>query len=222
MNVNFFKKKFYGCSNSALLPKSEMSFEDYIKATYKSEVVKTGHDFVEDDYVRENIRMVVEWLSGIYASCIMTGGVGIGKTILMKSLMHFFDSIREPITMPPLRCRQIAYYDASEMCIKYVSSEEVRYEVANCKILFVDDLGCEASEYRFYGNVAKPVQEILMYRYSYRLPTIIATNLSLEEFAERYGDRVADRVNELYATLEFPAHESYRCLPLVDQSSEMV
>lgn len=213
MNVNFLKEKFYGCTNSALLPIQEQSLEDYIKDLYKSEVKKSGRYYVQDEYVDENIRMVAGWIEGTYASCIMTGGLGIGKTILMKSLMRLFDYIRDPITIPPLRCRQIVYYDAAEMCNKYVVSEDVKYEVSNCKVLFIDDLGCEAATYYSYGNVIKPIQEIMMSRYASRLPTVIATNLSLEEIVERYGERVADRVDELYATLEFAAHESFRGLP---------
>lgn len=210
MNVNFFKEKFYGSINSALLPIQEQSWEDYIKHLYKSEVEKSGRCFLQDEYVDENIRLVVEWIESTYTSCIMTGGVGIGKTVLMKSLMRLFDLIRDPITIPPLRCRQVVYYDAADMCNKYIASEDVRYEVCNCKVLFIDDLGCEAYIYYSYGNVIKPIQDIIMSRYASRQPTVIATNLSLEEFVERYGERVADRVDELYSTLEYPAHESYR------------
>ena len=214
MDVNFFKKKFYGQTNSALLSLSDESWNGYIKQLYMSEVARSGRSFMHEDYVDANIRLIAEWIEGEYISCIMTGGVGIGKTVFMKSLMRLFDLMRDPITIPPLKCRNVVYYDAADLCIKYVASEDVRYEVVNCKVLFIDDLGCEAASYSYFGNVMKPMHNILMCRYAARLPTVIATNLSLEEFAVRYGERIADRVDELFSTIEFPAHESFRRMSL--------
>ena len=214
MDVNFFKKKFYGQTNSALLSLSDESWNSCIKKLYKSEVLRSGRTFVHEDYVDANIRLLADWIESDYISCIMTGGVGIGKTVFMKSLMRLFDSMRDSITIPPLKYRHVLYFDAADLCIKYVASEDVRCEVVNCKVLFIDDLGCEAATYSYFGNVMKPIHDILMSRYAARLPTVIATNLSLEEFAVRYGDRVADRVNELYDTIEFPEHDSFRRMPL--------
>ena len=127
--------------------------------------------------------------------------------------MRLFDILRDPITIPPLRCRSIVLYDASELCNKYMSSDDVRYEVLNCKALFIDDLGTEGIQYYSYGNVCKPINDIILARYAARLPTIVTTNLNLGEFANRYGDRVSDRLNEIYAMIECPKHESYRRMP---------
>ena len=213
MNVNFFKEKFYGQSISALLPLKEKSWEECIYNLYKEEVEKSGRIFLENEHVKENIQMLAEWIRGEYSSCLITGTVGIGKTALLKSIMRLFDILRDPITIPPLRCRSLVLYDASELCNKYMSSDDVRYEVLNCKALFIDDLGTEGIQYFSYGNVCKPINDIILARYAARLPTIVPTNLNLGEFANRYGDRVSDRLNEIYAMIECPKHESYRRMP---------
>jgi DNA replication protein DnaC len=79
-------------------------------------------------------------------------------------------------------------------------------------LLVIDDLGCEPEVSVSFGNKKKPINEILVARYASRLPTIISSNLTPEEFAERYGNRVADRVNETFQFIEYPPHESFRRL----------
>ncbi len=222
MNVNFFKEKFYGQVISALLPLKEKSWEEWIYNLYKSEVEKSGRTFLENEHVLENIRMLAEWIKGEYSSCLIMGDVGIGKTALIKSIMRLFDILRDPISIPPLRCRSIVLYDASELCNKYMASDDVRYEVLNCKVLFIDDLGTEAMQYFSYGNVCKPINDIILARYAARSPTIITTNLDTGEFAERYGDRVSDRLNEIYTIIECPKHESYRRMPLRKPDDETI
>ena len=210
MNISFFVEKFYGHTSLAHLPLKDETWESCIYSLYKIEVEKSGRSFLHNDYVTANIRMLAEWIKGEYSSCLITGGVGVGKTALIKSIMRLFDLLRDPITIPPLRCRPIVLYDASELCYKYISSEDVRYEALNCKALFIDDLGCEADQYHSYGNVSKPINDILLSRYASRSPTIITTNMSLNDFAQRYGARVSDRVNELYFIIECPTQTSYR------------
>ena len=56
MDVNFFKKKFYGQTNSALLSLSDESWNGYIKQLYMSEVARSGRSFMHEDYVDANIR----------------------------------------------------------------------------------------------------------------------------------------------------------------------
>ena len=74
----------------------------------------------------------------------------------------------------------------------------------NTFILAVDDLGTEESEYCQYGNRYKPLEELLSYRYERMLPTIVTTNLSGKAIREKYGDRLADRFNEMMQVVTMP------------------
>lgn len=213
MDKKFFREKFYDKSNSALVATEDQSWGDCIARLYREEVEKTGRKFLHDDYVDFMIKEVDGWINGEYKSCLMMGGIGVGKTALMKSLMRLFDELRSPVTIPPIRCRPVAYYDASDLCEMYIANEGIRYEVTHCKVLFIDDVGYEANQYFLFGNVMAPIHDILLSRYSSRLPTILATNLNLQEFTVRYGKRVCDRVNELYAIILCPERESYRKMP---------
>lgn len=75
--------------------------------------------------------------------------------------------------------------------------------------LFLDDVGTEADSANFMGNKILPVVEILLERYDRRAVTIITSNLSDEGLADRYGVRVADRLNEVADKIAFMG-ESYR------------
>ena len=64
-------------------------------------------------------------------------------------------------------------------------------------MLGIDDLGTEPSEVLDYGNVYTPVIDLLTKRYEEQLFTVITTNLTPQQIREHYGDRIADRLNEM-------------------------
>jgi DNA replication protein DnaC len=60
-----------------------------------------------------------------------------------------------------------------------------------------------------FGNVLCPVVDLLTKRYDMQLFTIVTTNLTPAEIREKYGDRVADRMNEMMVKVIFN-NETYR------------
>lgn len=53
------------------------------------------------------------------------------------------------------------------------------------------------------GNVVGPIVELLTKRYDEQLFTIMTTNLTPEGIRKRYGDRIADRLNEMTIVIPF-------------------
>lgn len=76
-------------------------------------------------------------------------------------------------------------------------------------MLAIDDLGTEPVEVLEYGNRLNPVIDLLYKRYDEQLFTIITTNLTPKEIRERYGERIADRLNEMAFRIVFD-NETYR------------
>lgn len=73
---------------------------------------------------------------------------------------------------------------------KDVSEKESLRHYQKSQILIIDDLGAEKlSEY-----VIQAWYSIVDYRYSNMLPTVITSNLTVAEIAERFGDRIASRI----------------------------
>lgn len=68
--------------------------------------------------------------------------------------------------------------------------DSIKEDILNCDLLIIDDLGTEFSTQ--FTNAE--LYNILNSRILASLPTIISTNLSIEEVAERYSQRVASRI----------------------------
>lgn len=65
------------------------------------------------------------------------------------------------------------------------------------KFMVIDDLGVEYLDKN--GNFLQRLDELIDERYSNFKRTIITTNLNVEAFKERYGERVSDRLREGFA-----------------------
>ena len=79
-----------------------------------------------------------------------------------------------------------------------VAKDEVAMnEAKTTHVLCIDDVGLEPTEVLDFGNAINPVIEILEHRYRQQLFTFITTNLTPKQIREKYGDRVADRFNEI-------------------------
>ena len=70
-------------------------------------------------------------------------------------------------------------------------------------MLAVDDLGIEPLEIQDYGNILSPMVELLTRRYDRQLFTMVTTNLTPQEIRAKYGDRIADRLNEMMVKIVF-------------------
>ena len=82
-------------------------------------------------------------------------------------------------------------------------------KIRSKKTLAIDDMGLEPAEVMDYGNILNPVVDLLSYRYDEQLFTIVTTNLKPEEIRQKYGDRIADRFNEMMERIIF-YNGSYR------------
>jgi DNA replication protein DnaC len=87
--------------------------------------------------------------------------------------------------------------------------ENAMNEAKTTQVLCIDDVGLEPTEVLDYGNSINPVIEILEHRYRQQLFTFITTNLTPKQIREKYGDRVADRFNEMMRCIVY-ANPTFR------------
>ena len=73
----------------------------------------------------------------------------------------------------------------------------------------MDDLGVEPATYNDFGVIRYPLAELLTQRYKNNSMTLIATNYTFEQLGETYGDRLQDRMREMYAMITY-REPSYR------------
>ena len=75
--------------------------------------------------------------------------------------------------------------------------------------LIVDDLGAEPPNIKVFGSNKYPLVDLITERYDNMNATIFTTNLTPENLSRYYGERVADRLNEVCERIIYQG-DSYR------------
>ena len=117
---------------------------------------------------------------------LIQGGYGCGKTHLAAAIANLAVSVGIPtlfITVPDLLDNlRYAYQDPE------ASFEERFEEIRQCPLLILDDFGTQnATEW-----AREKLFQIFNYRYVNKLPTVVTTNLPLEEIDGRIRSRLQD------------------------------
>lgn len=135
------------------------------------------------------------------------GGVGVGKTTLMKML---FRNQKQSYIMKMCRAVEDEFsQDGDQVLKRYGIAREVsrNADPFGHQVLgyCFDDLGTEPMS-KYYGKDTNVMAEIILNRYDNNLPfsqTHITTNLSVDQIAARYGTRVTDRMRQMFNLISF-------------------
>jgi DNA replication protein DnaC len=169
--------------------------EEIIKQTpprYK----KASYDDVPKN-IKDKFEKIGETMKGLY----IHGSVGTGKTHIAYAL---YKEAPEKIKDFPkeLKLKIPMFLNVSELLreikLDYGRDDKdkkfIEEEVMDFKgILFLDDIGSE----KITDWVEEMFYLIINKRYNEMLPIIFTSNLSIQELADKVGDRIASRVVEL-------------------------
>jgi DNA replication protein DnaC len=126
---------------------------------------------------------------------LLHGGIGTGKTKIVDALGKMIAEVEQK------HCKIIYSVDLYKL---YFNQNDVEVQKLKDRFLtIIDDLGVEATEAKYFGNIIEPFNDLLDYRYRNNLLTIITTNLTPSEIKEKYGDRIHDRIKEMCNDLPF-------------------
>jgi DNA replication protein DnaC len=186
------------------LPMTGAEALELLLAAVKCEVEYRHCQFVINDTVKAQVETMAEWLTSDSPKfgILLCGGCGNGKTTLVKAFQQLLCCLnlrdeynRTTYGMQIKDARQIVRM----MKFDYPAWEKL----SQVEMLAIEDLGIEAVEIVEFGNVICPIVDILTKRYDMQLFTIITTNLTPAEIREKYGDRIADRMNEMMVKIIF-------------------
>lgn len=138
--------------------------------------------------LREKYEKLPETRKGLY----IHGGVGVGKTHAMYAMFKS-DKPKGNYRKTVWNVTELLHefrLDFDRENIDKTRSEERLMQFNG--ILFLDDLGAE----RITDWVQEKLYMIINKRYEQMLPTIYTSNCTLEELAERVGDRIVSRIVE--------------------------
>ena len=163
---------------------------------YVNIVKSRGVKFVLDESTEQKIEKVVKWMiESPKRGLLLCGTLGNGKTSMLRALKYMFGS-------------HAVYMEAQAAYDHFRQNQSIPF-VSPKDILLIDDLGVEPSSYNDFGNIRYPLAELLMSRYKTNSTTIIATNCTFEQIGETYGDRLQDRMREMYVMIKY-LEPSYR------------
>lgn len=192
------------------LPMTVDEAEQYIRGAFEAQVELRGGAVQYDEMTTKNLRLVAETLAGDSHKfgLLLAGTCGNGKTTTMRAVQSivqllnntYYNRCGERIGNRLLEAKEIAQLSGKP-------EQLTAYQTI--PLLFLDDLGREPTEVMQYGNVTSPITELLEYRYNQRLTTLVTTNLEPPEVRQKYGDRIADRFNEMFAVVSYTG-SSYR------------
>lgn len=194
------------------LPMSAADAEVYIRGAFEAQVELRGGTVQYDEMTVRNLRLIAETLAGDSHKfgLLLAGTCGNGKTTAMRAVQSVVMLLNNTLysRRSDLRIGN-RLLEAKEIAgLSDKDGQLTAYQTI--PLLFLDDLGREPTEVMRYGNVTSPITELLEYRYNQRLTTIVTTNLEPSEIREKYGDRIADRFNEMFVVVRYTGN-SYRC-----------
>ena len=192
------------------LPMTVDEAEAYIRGAFEAQVELRGGTVEYDEMTNKNLRLVAETLAGDSHKfgLLLAGTCGNGKTTTMRAVQSVVKLLNNTYYNRSGQRIGNRLLEAKE--ITGLSDKDGQLTVyKTVPVLFLDDLGREPTEVLKYGNVTSPITELLEYRYNQRLTTIVTTNLEPSEIREKYGDRIADRFNEMFALVSYTG-VSYR------------
>ena len=193
---DMYAKKYV--SNTSKIPRTLGDRQDTIgrlAALYDLAVSERGHNMQWDENTKDNINKVAEWLLECpQRGLLLCGSLGNGKSTMLRAIHRLISGNSYLITA------KMAYD-------RFKDSERLTF-THNC-VLLLDDLGAEPERCLVYGEEHHPLTDLLLQRYDQNATTIIATNLTVDALRQRYGDRLFDRLSEMYVAILYNA-PSYR------------
>lgn len=192
------------------LPMSAADAEVYIRGAFEAQVESRGGVVQYDEMTVRNLRLVAETLTsgGHKFGVLLAGTCGNGKTTMMRAVQSvvqllnntYYNRMGQRVGNYLVEAKEIAQIPDKTGVLKFYQTTP---------LLCLDDLGREPTEVMKFGNVTSPITELLEYRYNQRLTTLVTTNLEPSEVRQKYGDRIADRFNEMFAVISYTG-ASYR------------
>ena len=213
IDVEVLKKSLLQCRSTKARFKLPMSEEDAyacLLAATETEVVFRHRTFCTNEDLENQLHEMTHWLTSpsSHFGILLCGGCGNGKSTMLKAFQQLLNSLHIP------KPDNDGTYGIQIVDAKYIAhlcknNHEAYRKLICVDMLGIDDLGTEPSEVMDYGNVYTPVIDLLTKRYDEQLFTIITTNLTPQQVREHYGDRIADRLNEMVKKIVF-SNGTYR------------
>lgn len=121
---------------------------------------------------------------------LLAGQTGVGKTHLMKCMANELIKRHKLVTLTTSFAMHqdfVKSYATRDL----IEKQDLLDKYLTAEILFIDDLGTELRQREITVNY---LYQIINERKMKKLPTVITSNLNLEEIMDYYDERIASRI----------------------------
>ena len=180
-------------------PLTLSSFEDF-SLLYYSDVSVNGErsDREQMRNIYDFCRRYADNFKKDSGNLFFTGATGLGKTHL--SLAIAAEAINKGFGVVYGTAQTFAFSLERERFTRTEESAGDTLDLLNdCDLLIIDDLGMEISS----SYITATIYNVIDTRITLKKPTIISTNLSMQELEKRYNERFTSRIIGFYDRLIF-------------------
>lgn len=192
------------------LPMEEEQAYELLLAATIDQVKFRYCEFDYNSFVDDQIRQVAKFLTSDTPKfgIVLCGGCGNGKTTMLRALQNLINVLEIPNPNRTSGTESGENYGLTVVdtikIVQLCKTDHKRFlELARYDMLGIDDLGTEPVEVMDYGNIMTPLIDLLTKRYDAQLFTVVTTNLAPNDIRKRYGDRIADRLNEMMVKIVY-------------------
>ncbi len=173
-------------------------FADFDITYYPESITYAGKNYNPRQIMEDNLRFCIDYAKNFSEhspSVFMLGETGLGKTFLSGCIAK---EVRKKGFS--------AAFDSAQSFFREIEKEhfgrsdgDTLGTLMNADLVIIDDLGSELHS-PFNASAA---YNVINSRLNLSKPTIISSNLSLEELAKFYDDRIMSRLMGMFRTLRF-------------------
>ena len=201
---NCYIKELKRYAYNTLNLNSHLQLSDFSKfnLSYYPDTVPAGSNISVKNKMEQIYRFCVSYAENFSEkspSILMSGATGLGKTFLSLS-----------IASAVIEKGYGVIYSSAQNLLNSLEKEKFSssgsgalYDVLECDLLIIDDLGTEFST----SFTVAAVYNIINTRINTGKPVIINTNLSLSELQDTYSERIVSRLIGEYTILKFAGND---------------
>lgn len=190
---------------------------EVIEELYLEKLKAIQPRFVVDEYCAPVIKLISLWIAqsgefegqaphyGLRKGIMLLGGIGAGKTLLMRSLADTFRIFDTKVCLLPtyVLTEKFSKFGVEAYSKVNYSSDDI--SPAHDYVVF-DDLGAETIQ-SHYGQITNVMAEVMLRRYDNNVRTFGTSNLDQKTIRKFYGERVWSRMKSMFNFIELKGND---------------